>query len=377
MNDVHDAKRLRELQALPLWRKIQITQTRILEWGLHYNGQIYVSFSGGKDSTVLLDLTRRIFPDTKAVFVNTGLEYPEIRKFALSHENVEELRPRWGRNAKDYGHKPGDIITFHETVSIYGYPIISKAVSNAIGFARSKPGGSRWARLHGEYKRKDGAKKSQYDYSRYLPLYHLPIRISDVCCKISKKGPAHKYQRETGLKPIIATMASESLIRKQAWIDTGCNAFNSSEPISKPMSFWLEQDVLAYIKRFDVPIASVYGDVVTSDEDGFDYNILMGDCQELHCTGCRRTGCIFCAYGAHLEKGESRFQRLAKTHPQLYAYCIGGGQWIENENYNPAEQSPDIWNPPRIWVPSKQGLGMGKVFDMVNEIYGKDFIRYE
>lgn len=97
MNDVHDAKRLRELQALPLWRKIQITQTRILEWGLHYNGQIYVSFSGGKDSTVLLDLTRRIFPDTKAVFVNTGLEYPEIRKFALSHENVEELRPRWGR----------------------------------------------------------------------------------------------------------------------------------------------------------------------------------------------------------------------------------------------------------------------------------------
>lgn len=160
MNDVHDAKRLRELQALPLWRKIQITQTRILEWGLHYNGQIYVSFSGGKDSTVLLDLTRRIFPDTKAVFVNTGLEYPEIRKFALSRENVEELRPRWGRNAKDYGHKPGDIITFHETVSIYGYPIISKAVSNAIGFARSKPGGSRWARLHGEYKRKDGAKRA-------------------------------------------------------------------------------------------------------------------------------------------------------------------------------------------------------------------------
>lgn len=159
MNDAHDAKRLRELQALPLWRKIQITQTRILEWGPHYNGQIYVSFSGGKDSTVLLDLTRRIFPDTKAVFVNTGLEYPEIRKFALSHENVEELRPRWGRNAKDYGHKPDDIITFHETVSIYGYPIISKAVSNAIGFARSKPGGSRWARLHGEYKRKNSSKK--------------------------------------------------------------------------------------------------------------------------------------------------------------------------------------------------------------------------
>lgn len=93
MNDVHDAKRLRELQALPLWRKIQITQTRILEWGLHYNGQIYVSFSGGKDSTVLLDLTRRIFPDTKAVFVNTGLEYPEIRNL---------LYPT--KTSKNFGH---------------------------------------------------------------------------------------------------------------------------------------------------------------------------------------------------------------------------------------------------------------------------------
>ena len=34
------------------------------------------------------------------------------------------------------------------------------------------------------------------------------------------------------------------------------------------------------------------------------------------------TGCIFCGFGAHLEKGETRFQRLAKTHPKLWAYCI-------------------------------------------------------
>ena len=55
---VHDAKRLEELRALPLDRKIQISQTRIIEWYNHYNGNVVVSYSGGKDSTALLHLVR-------------------------------------------------------------------------------------------------------------------------------------------------------------------------------------------------------------------------------------------------------------------------------------------------------------------------------
>ena len=78
---VHDAQRLLELQALPLERKIQITQARIIEWYKHYHGNVVVSFSGGKDSTVLLHLVRQLYPDVRAVFSNTGLEYPEIQKF--------------------------------------------------------------------------------------------------------------------------------------------------------------------------------------------------------------------------------------------------------------------------------------------------------
>lgn len=55
----------------------------------------------------------------------------------------------------------------------------------------------------------------------------------------------------------------------------------------------------------------------------------------------------------------------------------GGGAWIENDRYDPAKTAPDDWNPKQIWAPSKGGLGFGRVFDMLNEIYGKDFIRYE
>lgn len=161
------------------------------------------------------------------------------------------------------------------------------------------------------------------------------------------------------------------MLRKQAWIRHGCNAFDATKKSSQPMSFWTEQDVLEYIDRFGIRIASIYGDVV-KDCDSCQYRT----------TGCSRSGCIFCAFALHREKGETRFQQLAKTNPRQYEYCIGGGQWVDNPYYDPTlSKEPDEmgwieWNPKQLWVPSKQGLGMGKVFDMCNEIYGKDFMRY-
>lgn len=117
---IHDKQRLKELQALPLWRKIQITQARIIEWYAHFNGQVYISFSGGKDSTVLLHIARKIFPDIPVVFSNTGLEYPEIQSFAKS-KGAEFVYPK---------------MRFTDVIKTYGYPIISKEVSEAIYYAR-------------------------------------------------------------------------------------------------------------------------------------------------------------------------------------------------------------------------------------------------
>ena len=121
MGDVHDAERLKELQALPLSRKIQITQTRIIEWYQHYNGNVCISFSGGKDSTVLLHIARQIYPDIKAVFSNTGLEYPEIKEFVSTFDNVDIVTPS---------------MNFGQVISAYGYPLIGKEVAEAIYYAR-------------------------------------------------------------------------------------------------------------------------------------------------------------------------------------------------------------------------------------------------
>lgn len=226
--------------------------------------------------------------------------------------------------------------------------------------------------------------KSQFNKERYLPLARdLPIPISHYCCQAMKKAPLHTFQKKSGLHPILATMADESRVRRQAWLRTGCNAFEGNNPKSQPMSFWTEQDVLQYIVENNIEIASVYGDIVAVDGYGYEYDAhtMMNDGCKLKCTGCSRTGCIFCAFGFHNDKGQTRFQRLACTHPRQYEYCMGGGQWVDNPAYD--ESAPEYdgewknWNPKKIWVPSKKGLGMKVVFDMVNEIYGKDFYRYD
>ena len=106
--------------------KVLLTQARIVEFyggyhpGMEYGGA-YVSFSGGKDSTVLLDIARKIYPEIPAVFSNTGLEYPEIRRFAKAHNNVEVVQPK---------------MPFNEVISRYGYPLIGKEVAEAIYYAR-------------------------------------------------------------------------------------------------------------------------------------------------------------------------------------------------------------------------------------------------
>lgn len=111
---------LRQLQQLPLQAKITRAEQLIKEWYEHFDGQVCISFSGGKDSTVLTDLVHGIYPDVPLVFANTGLEYPEIQKFAREM-GAEFVRPK---------------MSFSEVISTYGYPIISKEVAEAIHFAR-------------------------------------------------------------------------------------------------------------------------------------------------------------------------------------------------------------------------------------------------
>jgi 3'-phosphoadenosine 5'-phosphosulfate sulfotransferase (PAPS reductase)/FAD synthetase len=285
---------LSEMQSWPLARKIQVTQTWILEWYKHYDGKISVSFSGGLDSTVLLDLTRRVFPGVRATFVNSGMEFNEILDFVASVPNVTWLYPE---------------IPFTKVIKTHGYPVISKEVAKRIEFARR---GSNWAIQHLNGCTKDGT-PSKYNkrYIKWAHLVNAPFLISEKCCEISKKRPLRRFVRETGCVPVIGTMASESFRRQSAYLTTGCNSFTKREPSSQPISFWDKQNILEYISLSGIPYASIYGDIVTDPKTG-----------KLKSTGAHRTGCAYCMFGVHLEKGENRFQRMAYTHPKQYDYCV-------------------------------------------------------
>lgn len=335
---------LKMLQSLPLEIKVAKTQQRIREWVDYFGVDgVYVSFSGGKDSTVLLHIVRELYPSVEAVFVDTGLEYPEIRQFAKSFDNVTVLRPK---------------MRFDEVIKTYGYPIISKSVARKIHDARD---GKEWALRYiaGTVKLKNG-NKSKFCVGKYAPLLTVDFETSNKCCYIFKETPVKQYAKKTDKNPITAQMAAESKQREAQWVIKGCNAFDTKSPISNPISFWTNQDILQYIRQNDIKIASVYGDIVYKD-DPEQLRMEDGYCGKLRTTGCDRTGCIFCGFGAHLERGETRFQRLKRTHPKQYAYCIGGGAYDTDGR----------------WKPNKDGLGMYHVFDTLNRIYGSDFLRYE
>jgi 3'-phosphoadenosine 5'-phosphosulfate sulfotransferase (PAPS reductase)/FAD synthetase len=281
---------LKELQSLPLDLKIQKTATRVMEWQREFDGKVYISFSGGKDSTVLLDIARKIDPRIEAVFVNTGLEYPEISQFAMSKDNVKKLKPK---------------IRFDQVIDKYGYPVVSKEQAAFIQEYRDtksdKLADIRW----------NGNKYGRGKISeKWKFLVDAPFKISDKCCDVMKKEPCKQYEKETGNYPIIGTMASESAQRKSNWLMYGCNAFDKKRPTSQPMSFWTEQDVLMYLKYSNIPYASIYGDIIEID-DGV-----------LATTGESRTGCMFCMFGVHAEGCPNKFQRMKITHPNQYDYCI-------------------------------------------------------
>ena len=221
---------------------------------------------------------------------------------------------------------------------------------------------ARYKILNGTYPHRsagieNGENSNMYDRSRYKFFLNADFEISSMCCKVMKKQPAHKYGKETGRKPMTAQMASESKLRTQKWLANGCNGFDMKSPISNPMSFWTEQDVLLYIYENKLPIASVYGDVVIDYESmgqvegqmdmsqlASEFGVFDVGRPILKTTGVNRTGCMFCGYGCHLEKSPNRFERMKETHPKQYNYIMkpvsDGGlgykeiiDWI-NENGN-------------------------------------------
>lgn len=280
----------KQLLALDLEDKEILTYEKLDQWYTAWNGKCYVSFSGGKDSTVLAYLAARYLSSFRVppweltlVFVNTGLEYPEIQHFA--NDYVAWLQRQFTRiDVQLVRLRPK--MNIRQVLTKYGYPVIGKKQARFIRDLQNAHGqNDATVNLYLTGYNREGVYCSTMKLAdKWHYLKDAPFRISEQCCDVMKKAPAKRYEATSGCVPFTAMMASESQQREKEW---------------------------------------------------------------------KRTGCMFCAFGAHLEKGENRFERMKHTHPKHYDFCIGGGEWDTDG----------------LWKPNEKGLGYGRVLDYIGVRY--------
>lgn len=266
---------LKERQKWSFDQKLDHAVATVENFCSRLQGRVFVSFSGGKDSTVLLDLTRRfVDKNCKAVFCNTGAEYPDVVRFVRQTDNVTIIKPQE---------------TFKNILETRGFPLISKEQARYIRQARhTKSDKLRSLRL-GEM---DKNKRFGIIAKKWRFLVKAPFDVSEECCDILKKRPFKKYCKETGTRPMIATTCDESMLRMEQYVRRGgCSTFEKNKEASFPMSIWTDQDIYTYIDKFNLRLCDLYA------------------------KGFVRTGCMSCGFGAHIDK--NRFGLFFRTCPRI------------------------------------------------------------
>lgn len=246
----------------------------------------YISYSGGRDSTVLSHIAKQLYPNILHLFANTTNEYPET----LKHVQWEKNENRTNIITVLPIDAHGEIWTFKKVVETYGYPMFSKRISNAI-------------RTY-QHALTERTKQNSIDYinknfKKYVKYKELPI--SDKCCDKLKKEPLRRKAKELGMDCVIlGILASESYQREKDWLENGCNVFfKFKDNQCKPLSFWTEEDILEYIEKYHVKVSELYD------------------------MGYKRNGCMYCGFGVQLEQPEAnRYKMLKNTHPVQYSYFI-------------------------------------------------------
>lgn len=252
----------------PLDHKILLAKRRIQHAINTYGvNNCYVSFSGGKDSTVLSHLVLSMGYKMDHAFSNTRLEYPECVDFAT----------KWCKKNNVKLHMIYPEVLPWEVWKKHGYPMFSKETADLLERIRLK--------------QKVNPKKMKKVRSF---LKYKNVKLSSKCCYFLKKKPLKKWQKESGKSvAFMGIRAEESQMRRVVWVRKGCVYKTKEQIVVNPIIFFTEKDIQDYAKKYKIRFADIY------------YK------------GFKRNGCVCCGFGCHLS-GENNFVKLKKLNPALY-----------------------------------------------------------
>lgn len=290
---------------LPLRVKEARSIATIRKFYQETGGNCYISFSGGKDSSLLKHLTDKTGLDMPLVFCNTGLEYPDLVKhvhYFIKPNDKKETFIKYGFKTDYYPKSEVYILypkkNFREVLKQHGVPVVSKEQAAYIRKVR-------------ESDNQDTVDLALSNIQeKYKYLIDAPFKISEYCCSVMKKAPFRRFETETGLRAMIGTLAEESFLRRQQYMKQGSCIYRDKKRIqAHPLIFWKEQEVLRYIMEEKIVIPEVYGKIKNSS--GYYYT-----------EGVNRTGCMFCLFGIQHEGTPNRIQLMKESHPKIYNYCL-------------------------------------------------------
>ena len=300
---------LHNRQQWTLAQKIDHSLGVIDQFIARMNGKVYLSFSGGKDSTVLLHLCEIIKPDIQCVFVNTGCESVDVVRFVekmKAAHNIEVIRPK---------------LTPRQVWAKYGFPLVSKDQAFKIDLVRKNPNSASAQKFMRDSNKFTISKCFRYLCDTEKCKYHT----SAVCCNKLKKDPCKRYEHESGLRPIVATMASESMLRETDYLRVGqCNKFDQGHEKSKPLSIWMEEDIWQFIRENNIEIAEIYA------------------------KGVDRTGCVGCGFGAQM-KDDRRLETFYRLYPKYYNMVLN----FENNGVTYREALREMLAVNGLWLPDE------------------------
>lgn len=309
---------------LPYDVKKNIATSRIVEWyrtAGDYQKTVHVSV-GGLDSITLLALVRETL----------GEDIPGVSVSALEDKSVRAVHRQMGVIAV----KPEK--NMKQVIDEYGYPVISKAVSAKLSRLQVPGDTSPIIKAYmtgdegawGGFKHNEKFKLPDKWIKLFGGLYKefrpdldcqiAPFKVSDQCCYWMKEYPMQKYSEEHNSWPYLGLMQSEGGRRVYSLRMHGCNYVGKDTARSCPFNFFTHSEVLRLALELKVPIPTIYGHIIQTKNG------------EYATTGAKRTGCVMCGYGIHLDKRPHKFDRLYDRNPvewENWMYKMGWGAVLD------------------------------------------------